>query len=427
MEEQQEIFPIKDKVYYKNLPIWPEFDIYDKHVDGLIPSSRLESWEQFHDLVKCYRSGEEGSEYVFRGQHNYKWALQPTLDRMSPGAIHKDIARKQLRNFRLSIRGRVPDNGILNEHEEELWAIGQHHGLATPLLDWTLAPYVALFFAFINEDLGTWKDDTGNPTNHSRAIYILNKSFIEDLIDEELNPLEKGYPKVVEPSKDDHGRLVNQAGLFTIAPYGETIESALLKALVASEIDVDNPNELSKYICKIHIPNSHQFRRDCLQHLRKMNIHYASIFPDLIGASGYCNELIKEVIDSHKTSIKPSKEEPLGAVTVSPPIVKTYTISESDETLKELMSALIIDTTIKKKVPEKDLKLVAKMAIDFIENKAGIDWFIRESETSRLRNIIRRNLKKIQFPDDFIALAADTITSKAATMSSEKEKQNGSE
>jgi hypothetical protein len=67
---------------------------------------------------------------------------------MSPGAIQDNFARKQLKNFRLSIRGRV-DNGILSDtNDEELWAIGQHHGLATPLLDWSLAPYVALFFAF---------------------------------------------------------------------------------------------------------------------------------------------------------------------------------------------------------------------------------------------------------------------------------------
>ena len=286
----------KNEIYFQNLPAWPNFNIYDKNIDGLIPSTYLESWEQFHNVVRAYRTDEDGFEYVFRGQHNFQWALQPTLDRISAEAIQEDIARKQLRNFRLSIRGRVPDNAIFNEREEELWAIGQHHGLATPLLDWTLAPYVALFFAFMNDDPDTWKTDKGEPTNHSRAIYVLNKSFIEDLAeDSDEDPLEKNYPKIVEPSKDDHGRLVNQAGLFTIAPYGETLESALLRALVDSNVDTDDPTEVSKYICKLHIPNSKEFRRDCLRHLRKMNIHHASLFPDLIGASGYCNELISPV------------------------------------------------------------------------------------------------------------------------------------
>jgi hypothetical protein len=284
----QEEYSGRDAAYHKNLPAWPAFDVYDKHVDGLIPATRLDTWEQFHELVKTYRFGHREAEYVFRGQHRYDWPLQPTLDRLSSGAIEEEIAKKQLRNFRLSVRGRVPDSALHILDDDDVWAMGQHHGLATPLLDWTSAPYVALFFAFLNEDRSTWTDDKGDPENCSRVIYVLNKSFIEDLVDDPNDdPLERDYPKIVEPSKDDHGRLVNQAGLFTMAPFRETIESSLLKALTDSEVNIDDPTELSKYICKIHIPNAPEIRRMCLQHLRKMNIHYGSLFPDVIGASGY--------------------------------------------------------------------------------------------------------------------------------------------
>jgi len=419
----------REIIFYKNLPAWPDFNIYDKNIDGLIPSAKLESWEQFHEVVKNYRVDEDGAEYVFRGQHNYTWALQPTLDRMAPGAIQEDIARKQLRNFRLSIRGRVPDNAVFNEREEELWAIGQHHGLATPLLDWTLAPYVALFFAFVNEDPESWNDDNGDKTNYSRAIYILNKSFIEDLVGhDDDSPTEQGYPKIVEPSKDDHGRLVNQAGLFTISPYGETIESALFKALVDSSVDIDDPKTVSKYICKLHIPNSSEFRRDCLRHLRKMNIHFASLFPDLIGASGYCNELIRDAIENksklNKTNSITLAIDSTGLVKTEP-LVNDFIIAESNEVLKTLLLSLLVDGSVKEKTSESQLKDTSKIALDFIENKAGVDWFVRPSQISRLKNIVRRQLKKIGFPDDYLIDAANSLAFTVAKMSYEEDRKKG--
>ncbi|WP_297811721.1 FRG domain-containing protein [uncultured Methylophaga sp.] len=427
MEEE---FNIKrEEKHFENLPVWPEFDIYDKTIDFLIPSARIESWEDFNKVVKQYRSDDDSDEYVFRGQHHYRWPLQPTLDRMDKGAIKEEIARKQLRNFKLSIRGRLPDNSVLNEEEEELWAIGQHHGLATPLLDWTLAPYVALFFAFVQEDPDAWKDEDDKPTNFSRAIFILNKSFLEDLDnDPEVSPLERRYPKLVEPSKDDHGRLVNQAGLFTIAPYGETLESALLRALEESEININDHSEVSKYICKIHIPNTKEIRLDCLRQLRKMNIHHGSLFPDLIGASGYCNDLIREYINSKnkapsKTEVeeeKPAKEE------ATSEIWKHHELGTSELHLKPLIEAMLINDELKQKANIDKLKKVAQSAVDFVNNKAGVDWYSRDSQKARLVNITRRNLRNIGFDENYITEAAMALVEKAAAMSEEQEKKGSS-
>jgi hypothetical protein len=419
MEPQEEIYQPRSEIHYENLPLWPEFDIFDKTIDGLIPSARLESWEHFHEIVKTYRIEKEGEEYVFRGQHNFKWGLQPTLDRFSSSAIQEDIAKRQLRNFRLSIRGRV-DNSILGEpKEEELWAIGQHHGLATPLLDWTRAPYVALFFAFVNEDLDSWRDDNGDPSNHSRSIYILNKSFIEDLI-KESDSLENAYPRIIEPSKDDHGRLVNQAGLFTISPYGETLESSLLKALDDSGVDINDTNEVKKYICKLHIPNSADARRDCLRHLRKMNIHHASLFPDVIGASGYCNELIRESIDLRERKFTNEADGStylaprVTSINVDSPTKEESKIHISSETLANLSQTLLLDKKLMPHIQEEKLTEIAINAYNFSVNEMGVDWYVRDSQISRLKNIVRRSLKKLNYPETEIEDAVFNLVRKLA-------------
>lgn len=207
-----------------------------------------------------------------------------------------------------------------------------------------------------------------------------------------------------------------------MAPYKETIESSLLKALIDSDVNIDDPMELSKYICKIHLPNSSDVRRICLQHLRKMNIHYGSLFPDVIGASGYCNELIREALENCN---KPKSVKDEEIETVLPAVVKDFIITETDSVIRDLILALIVDGSVKEKIPEAKLKHIVKNVLSFIENKAGVDWYVRDSQLSRLKNIIRRQLKDIQFPDDFISIAAESVSKKAAEMSKDEEKKKG--
>jgi hypothetical protein len=50
-----------------------------------------------------------------------------------------------------------------------------------------------------------------------------------------------------------------------------------------------------------------------------------------------------------------------------------------------------------------------------------VDWYVRESQISRLKNIIRRSLKKINFPENEVSAAAYSLSFCVAKISYEKD------
>lgn len=231
--------------HFDKVPEWPSFAIVGDDVSGRVPVTRLKSWRELTQLLETPFFNRPREQLIFRGHRRYDWPLTPSLGRFDPrNIITQEVADAQLRLFRRAVRGRIADRTLVEiDEQNELWSVGQHHGLMTPLLDWTYSPYVALFFAFEKEDR-----QQGELDNPYRAIYVLNKSHVE---------AEDRCPdvSVLEPRKDDHGRLVNQAGLFTYSSYGNTLENFLIESLrdeVLGEVTEDEEAaELAKYICKI--------------------------------------------------------------------------------------------------------------------------------------------------------------------------------
>ena len=278
----------------------PSVDSVLKRLDSGYFELKLNDWKQFVDYV--YQDLLEYEKYVWRGQRCDDWKLVPTIDRLiQNGSVsqleHHKFQTQHLENFKLAVRGRRGSNPSKICDENDWWALGQHHGLATPLLDWTKSPFVAAFFAFI---------ETGTSQTEYRAIFALHQPTIEEqakekCFNENLSRAEQreeadrmgrslgilnlakhhAEPELIfiRPFSDENQRLLNQSGLFTRSLTKESIES-----WVSSN---HSAGDKGKTLIKFLIPNKE--REKCLRTLNRMNINPLSLFPDLSGSSKYCN------------------------------------------------------------------------------------------------------------------------------------------
>lgn len=112
-------------------------------------------------------SALSNEEMVFRGHSQSHYRLCSTLSRYSsiPHASWDSDIDDMLSHFLTNIRsiGELP-TGIAEDRRARL-EYGRHYGVPSPLIDFSLSPYVALFFAFTGV--------RANPKEES-VVYILN-------------------------------------------------------------------------------------------------------------------------------------------------------------------------------------------------------------------------------------------------------------
>jgi hypothetical protein len=237
----------------------------------------LSSWHEFHQKVRNLKS-KRG--YVWRGQRRDEdsgWLLKPKFDRDVQTKDQRDRDQKlrhHLDNFKETMNQFYPN--VLPKSDVDIWALGQHYGLKTPLLDWTLSPYIAAYFAFRE------RIDQDDRNDCYRYVYALNRSL------ERMITKQKKKDQVLSSGRSvpfidrlpyPSPRFTVQKGIFTMAFQGNDIWKYV------SSFSRKRPGKV--IIVKFRIPTKD--RDDCLSELHLMGFDHISLLLDVDDAVESCN------------------------------------------------------------------------------------------------------------------------------------------
>jgi len=287
-----------------------------------------DSWKEFEKRIEEYKK----YAYVWRGQSCEK-PLLPTIYRGHKKPNVKNI-NKHLKQFRNDMPGSDALEQFLKQAKEEktedfekafskycnmicpredvndlkgnyvtdfindiYWAIGQHHGLKTPLLDWTMDPYKALFFAFCERKENNDKRVVFGLAEKTRRLLrkkqrikryielLTNLDFVRTIWSSSNIP-----PDFKERIRPMFERIKAQDGIFTHSLHIEHVEKHAKRCY--SHFKKDR-NEEIVFLIKILIPDG--VREDFLEKLEGKKITYKTMFPDLKGAALYCNLKLESI------------------------------------------------------------------------------------------------------------------------------------
>lgn len=281
-----------------------------------------DSWGAFEDRIEKLK--EIKNKYIWRGQSSKK-QLKPNIYRDYIPSV--EMLEKHLSQFRSDMLGgnelmaflkkaqsdkssefqgalleyykmihpkadeTDPKENYIEDFVDDIyWSIGQHNGLMTPLLDWTMDPYKALFFA-----LCTLKKKNGervvyglaektrlllkNSRPKKRYISLLtNLGFVQNLLKSPDSP--KTFQDIISPM---FHRINAQDGIFTKSLQRENVEKHCQRCYKFYK----RRNQELIFLVKIMIPNV--MRNDFLKKLEEKNITWKTMYPDLQGIILNCN------------------------------------------------------------------------------------------------------------------------------------------
>lgn len=241
---------------------------------------RLPSWHEFKLFVHRF-----SENWAFRGQANAEWTLTNAIERTDFIGFHNGIEAHFVAEFQRGARNYLTKDET-PEHLIEWLALMQHHGAPTRLLDLTRSPFIAAYFAF---EICALEQD-----GHA-AVWCFN---IEHLKQKSLEALSQEFGTALQETQNLINEKLfevlfyqnNKNLVFPVEPFRMNRRYSLQQSIFVStgtsaapfmeQLQFLGP-DLKGAVVKLEIPSRE--KKTALRELQMMNLHRASLFPDLDG------------------------------------------------------------------------------------------------------------------------------------------------
>ena len=263
-------------------------------------------WEDYKKWVGEVIKGKK--EYFYRGQLDASWKLQTTF--------HRIVGRKGLT---LSLNDYLTKvipvvhyyvsawhNEIINIKDpnefSSFLSLLQHYGFPTPLLDWTMSPYIAAYFAFREVD-----DVTPQCSNVKIFIFDFNEWTISFQQPLDLSKIDL-FVSVIVPYARYNQRIVNQQGGYTVTNVSDMAQH------IINNSKIKNKTFLYEYTFSV------KERPQVMRELNLMGINEMSLFPSV---DGICKTMREMFFSKDEVGLTPSEllNQFLNLTTPSKPIL----------------------------------------------------------------------------------------------------------
>ena len=244
------------------------FDDFGGATDvGPVEAQQCDSWEAFKTWVNRIRS--EKDVVMFRGHGSSSFQLRTTLHRVGRHRLER-YCWEELRMFSAHAEAVLETRLNLNDAADyaTLLGLAQHHGLPTPLLDWTASPYIAAFFAFSD----ALENETNRPQATHVRIYALTGSFAAITSPPMVTvPATRPYLASLSISARLNPRLYAQQGRFLVTNIAD----------LERFIRFYEQDRGMEFLLAADVPI--EFAADALGDLAFMGLTAATMFPGLDG------------------------------------------------------------------------------------------------------------------------------------------------